>query len=254
MAAHDRSALFGVIAAVVALGSVALCPPASAQGIFERIFSGLRHAVEAPSRLPGSISSFADPLSGLSSANPQQQIRAENGPSKAFCVRTCDGHFFPVQAHAGLSSAESCHAFCPASQTRLYSGSNIDYAVANDGSRYTDLNNAFVYRKQVVDNCTCNGHTSFGLARMDTTSDPTLRPGDVVATESGLMAFTGTRDKVADFTPIDAYRGLSKDSRDKLSDVKIMPPNPGATAVTPATISTAADRRDNDRNSAQLSR
>ena len=171
-------------------------------------------------------------------------------------MRTCDGHFFPVQAHAGLSAAESCRAFCPASQTRLYSGgSNIDYAVASDGSRYADLDNAFVYRKQLVAGCTCNGRDPFGLARVDVNTDPTLRPGDVVATKSGLVAFTGMKNKVADFTPIDSYRGVPKSTRDKLSDVKIMPPNPGAAEVTTATIPTAADRaRDNDRRRAQLSR
>src|SRR5476651_782138 len=184
MAARGKSAVFGVISGAVALGFVALSAPASA-GIFERIFGGLRQAVEAPARLPSSILPFVDPL-----VNPQHQVRGESGPAKAFCVRTCDGHFFPVQAHAGLSAAESCHSFCPASQTRLYSGTNIDYAISNDGSRYADLDTAFVYRKQLVDRCTCNGRTIFGLATMDATADPTLRPGDVVATKTGLMAFT----------------------------------------------------------------
>jgi hypothetical protein len=90
---------------------------------------------------------------------------------------------------------------------------------------------------------------------MDAKADPTLRPGDVIATKTGLVAFTGTKDKVADFTPIDSYRGMSQNARDKLSDVRIMPPNPGAAEVTAATIPTAADRaRDNDRRRAQLSR
>ena len=85
---------------------------------------------------------------------------------------------------------------------------------------------------------------------MEATVDPTLRPGDVVATKTGLMAFTGTKDKVAEFTPANDYRGLSKTSRDKLSDVKIMPPTPVST-VTPAIIPSAADQRgNNDRNQA----
>jgi hypothetical protein len=88
---------------------------------------------------------------------------------------------------------------------------------------------------------------------MDVRSDPTLRPGDVVATKSGLVAFTGTKNSVADFMPIDTYRGMSKNSRDKLSEVKIMPPNPGAAEVTTATIMRISDRaRNNDR--AQASR
>ncbi len=235
------AAAVGFALGLLALGAAST--PASAQGIFERIFGGLRHAVEAP-REPTSISSFADPFANLGGA-PQQ--RADTG-GKAFCVRSCDGHFFPVPAHAGMSAAESCNAFCPASKTRLYSGAGIDNAVASDGSRYADLANAFVYRKQLVAGCTCNGRDAFGLARLDVKNDPTLRPGDIVATKSGLAAYAGTKNNVAEFTPVNAYQGLSKTSRDKLADVKIMPPNPGAVEPAAATITRGSNRaRNNDR-------
>ncbi|MFI4960729.1 MAG: hypothetical protein ACHP82_04670, partial [Hyphomicrobiales bacterium] len=79
-----------------------------------------------------------------------------------------------------------------------------------------------------------------------------LRPGDVVATKSGLVAFTGMKNKIADFTPIDSYRSLSKGARDKLSDIKIMPPNPGAPKV--ALVTLGARARADDNRSAQLSR
>jgi len=237
-----RSAIIGLSLGLLALSAVST--PASAQGIFERIFGGIRHAVEAP-REPTSVSSFADPFANLGGA-PQQ--RADTGGAKSFCVRSCDGHFFPVPAHAGMSAAESCTAFCPASKTRLYSGAGIDNAVASDGSRYADLANAFVYRKQLVAGCTCNGRDAFGLARMAVKNDPTLRAGDLVATKSGLAAYAGTKNNVADFTPINAYQGLSKTSRDKLADVKIMPPNPGAVEPAAATITRVSDRaRSNDR-------
>jgi len=228
--------------------------PASAQGIFERIFSGLRHAVEAPSQQPTNIQAYVDPYTSLARAvDTPPPLRAETGPARAFCVRTSDGFYFPVQAHAGVSAADACRTFCPASQTRLYSGGSIDHAVASNGSRYTDLDTAFLYRKQLVAGSTCNGRDPFGLARVDVNSDPTLRPGDVVATQSGLVAFTGMKNKVADFTPIDSYRGVPKSTRDKLSDVRIMPPNPGAPNVTPVTLTNSARARDDNR-SAQLSR
>ena len=241
MRVRGRNAMIGGIG--LGLMTLGLSTPASAQGIFERIFGGIRHAVET-SREPTNItSSFADPFANLGNRQP----RAEGG-SKAFCVRSCDGHFFPVPAHAGMSATESCNAFCPASKTRLYSGAAIDSAVASDGSRYADLANAFVYRKQLVAGCTCNGRDAFGLARMDVKNDPTLRPGDVVATKSGLAAYAGTKNNVAEFTPINAYHGLSKTSRDKLADVKIMPPNPGAAEPAAATITRVSDRaRNNDR-------
>ena len=243
-------AAIGVLAASLLMLSVPA--PASAQGIFERIFSGLRHALGAPPQPPTNIQAFVDPYTSLARAI-DQPLRAEAGPARAFCVRSCDGRYFPVQAHAGLSAAEACRSFCPASQTRLYSGGTIDYAVTSDGSRYADLDNAFVYRQRLVDGCTCNGRDAFGLAQVDAKSDPTLRAGDVVATKSGLVAFTGAKtNNVAEFTPIDSYRGLNKTSRDKLSEIKIMPPNPGAPELATSAIRPAA--RSDAHQRAQLSR
>jgi hypothetical protein len=240
MGGRNKITTFVVILTATVAGSMAVSAPASAQGLFERIFGGLRHAVSAPARQPSNINSFADPFSSLANAingqpNQERRAAAEFGPSKGFCVRTCDGRFFPVQARAGMSAAESCNAFCPATQTKLYSGGSIDHAVASDGSRYEDLDNAFVYRERLVDGCTCNGKTPYGLARMDVNADPTLRPGDVVATKTGLMAFTGAKDKVANFTPIDSYRGMPQSARDKLADTKILPTSAGADETT-ATI------------------
>jgi hypothetical protein len=247
-----KKAMLRVSAGVFAAGllTFASLAPASAQGIFERIFGGLHRAVEAPAGLPADIRAFADPFAGMRTAPSQ---RTEAAPASGYCVRTSDGFYFPVQAHAGVSAADACHTFCPASQTRLYSGGSIDHAVAADGSRYTDLDTAFLYRKQLVAGSTCNGRDAFGLARVDVNTDPTLRPGDVVATKSGLVAFTGMKNKVADFTPVDNYRGLAKSYRDKLSETKIMPPNPGALKVAPVTLAPTARARDDNR-SAQLSR
>jgi hypothetical protein len=42
--------------------------------------------------------------------------------------------------------------------------------------------------------------------------DPTLRPGDIVATNAGLMAYDGGPNG-STFTPISTYAGLSADLR-----------------------------------------
>jgi hypothetical protein len=251
MAANGKTAILRAAAGVFGLGLALIAAPASAQGIFERIFSGLRQAVEAPARAPININAYSDP--GVGPGDRINSLPPESGPARAFCVRTCDGRYFPVQAHAGASAAESCHAFCPASQTRLYSGTNIDYAMASDGSRYADMDNAFVYRKQLVAGCTCNGRDQFGLAPVDSKTDPTLRQGDIVATKSGLMAVTGGKNNVADFTPVDSYRGISQGAREKLSETKIMPANPGAPNATPVTLGANRPQRD-DRRRVQLDR
>ena len=83
---------------------------------------------------------------------------------------------------------------------------------------------AFVYREKIVPGCTCNGKDAFGLITPRAEDDPTLRAGDIVATKSGLMAYSGTgRGRNAQFTPIDTQRGLSKTVRQKLAETKIDP-------------------------------
>src|SRR5438874_1287610 len=84
----------------------------------------------------------------------------------------------------------------------------IPDAVAPDGKRYSDIENAFLYRQRLVPQCTCNGKDAFGLAAIGVADDPTLRPGDMVATQRGLMAFTGARSRdgeARNFTPVEHY-------------------------------------------------
>jgi hypothetical protein len=212
-------------AGILAAGALtlALCEPASA-GLFERLFGGITHALRAPHRLTDRLREFVEPAAPPYGRGQERTV--ESAPihidrGKTYCVRICDGHFFPVPAHRGLSSAEACRAFCPGSPTKVYSGGTIGDAVAQDGSHYSDLDHAFLYRKHLVAGCTCNGHDPFGLAHVDPHKDPTLRPGDVVATKNGLAAFTGRKDNEANFTPAGDYRHFSQQYRDQLSDMRI---------------------------------
>jgi hypothetical protein len=215
----------GPIAAVAL--TLASLTPASA-GIFESIFGGFFHA-RSPTP-PTTLNAYAEPSDSVSRAAP----RGERGPA------------------SGVSAAEACQAFCPGNRTRLYSGGGIDNAVASDGNRYADLDTAFLYRKELVAGATCNGRDRFGLAHVDVTTDPTLRPGDIVATKTGMVAFTGMKNKVAEFAPINDYRGVPKSTRDKLAGVKIMPHAPGASKLVSLTGQTGVSH--DDSRSAQLSR
>jgi uncharacterized protein DUF2865 len=148
------------------------------------------------------------------------------GASVAYCVRLCDGRYFPIQ-RSGAEPADICNAFCPAAKTKIYLGTAIEYAVANDGKRYSTLDTAFTYRQKVVDGCTCNGKDSFGLARLDLSKDPTLRAGDIVARDGTLMAFKGSKKSTYtadDFTPIQTYAKSDNSLRKRLSNVKVAPP------------------------------
>ena len=207
-----------ILLAALAFGTA---QPASAQRFFEQLFGGSVRREPLPPR----SSSYADPH-----ASPERgdSRRAGGGTSGSyghgtvFCVRTCDGRYFPLQRHAGANPADVCRALCPAAKTMVFSGSRIDGAVAPNGARYADLDQAFAYRDKAVPNCTCNGQDGLGLARIDATADPTLRPGDIVATSAGLATFNGKREAAA-FTPINPSAG---EWARRLSEIKVRPARP----------------------------
>lgn len=144
-----------------------------------------------------------------------------------------------MRVHAGSSPAQMCSAFCPASETKIYRGGNISYAVGPEGTSYSSLKTAFIYRERLVPDCTCNGRDPFGLAHINVDTDPTLRQGDIVATISGFMAYTGApkRGEPGEFTPIQDFRGLGADVKGQLSDTKVAP---AGTTAPPATQPQAA--------------
>jgi hypothetical protein len=165
-------------------------------------------------------------------------------------VRLCDGRYFPIQRHSGASSAQTCSAFCPASVTNIYTGNGIAHAVAPDGKRYSELATAFAYRQKIIPGCTCNGRDAFGLVNTGIADDPTLRPGDIIATNAGLMAYNGGTNG-STFTPISTYAGLSADLRRQLTETRIEPaaegPAPMSYAEAPPTRSTKNKRAQADR-------
>jgi hypothetical protein len=126
---------------------------------------------------------------------------------------------------SAASPVQMCQAFCPASATKVFYGSNIDGATSVTGERYADSANAFSYRKALRADCTCNGRNSSGLAPVDLALDNSLRAGDVVATTEGLVAYSGVRADggTGDFTPIASYPGLTASVRARLGEMKVAP-------------------------------
>jgi hypothetical protein len=226
--------------------------PASAQGhgVFTSLFGTPRPAP------PPSASFYADPNSRYNpfGAMPTEPTAPQvaSAPSVSYCVRLCDGRFFPIQRATGADPVEACNSFCPASRTKIFSGSAIDNAVANDGTRYAKLDTAFVYRARTVAGCTCNGRNAFGLVTTTAADDPTLRPGDIVASDKGFLAYNGGRRQNAEFTPLESYSGLSSELRRKLAGAKIMPRN--ATPVPPQVIAEGVTRASTRDRRVQLTR
>ena len=183
---------------------------ASAQSLFEALFGGLRRAV---TRAPA----FADPSQDSRTGEPYV------GATSGNCVRLCDGRHFPVSGRGRMTAAEMCRSFCPAAPTQVFSSGAIDRAIGPNGRRYSELPNAFVYREKLVPDCTCDGKSPTGLVRFEETEDPTLRPGDIVATGQGLMVYGGDGRHAGGYTPISTSPSLSPKLREQLTATRVAP-------------------------------
>src|SRR5215216_3333709 len=121
--------------AAVTLSSVAVVATAAqAQDFFSALFGGFGRGRPPMIRFPF-------PEEGGPFA-PQVE-RPRYGGGQAYCVRTCDGRYFPIAGSDNQSRAASCSSLCPASETRVVYGSGIDNAATEVGKPYSELPNAF---------------------------------------------------------------------------------------------------------------
>jgi hypothetical protein len=121
------------------------------------------------------------------------------GTYRTVCVRTCDGYFFPVSYstvadHFG-EDQRTCQRMCPASEAVLYSyrnsGEDITQAVSISGRTYTELPNAFRYRREFTPNCSCRRPgQSWADALKNSDDSSTLEQGDIVVTEQNSKALS----------------------------------------------------------------
>jgi hypothetical protein len=200
-----RSVRLIALGTVAVLGASMVAPAAQAGDFLSALFGAF--GVRRP-QVPAISLPFATEDNSLV---PQGDARSRTyGGGQAFCVRTCDGRYFPVSASDSQSRAASCNSFCPASETKVVYGSNIDNAATETGKPYSELPNAFRYRNELVAGCTCNGKDQIGLAPVKIENDPTLRKGDIVAGAGGLMVAGRGADKRGaslNFSPVpDAVR------------------------------------------------
>jgi hypothetical protein len=180
-------------AAAAFIGVCALAPAAQAQDFFSQLFGGApRQRTQPYISMP-----FSDEgqIESRGYARGEGRVRYSGGGGQAFCVRTCDGRYFPVSGPDNATRVASCNSFCPASETKVFSGSSIDYATADNGKSYSDLPNAFRFRNEIVSGCTCNGKDQMGLAPVKIENDPTLRKGDIVAGDNGLLVAGRSADR-----------------------------------------------------------
>jgi hypothetical protein len=183
--------------ALAIVGVLAAAPTAQARDFLSSLFGAFS---DNPSLAPSQPARSA-PLPFASEGDlfgrPAEQTRprVSYGGGQAYCVRSCDGRYFPISASDGQSRAASCSSFCPASETKVVYGSSIDLAATEHGKSYSELPNAFRYRTEIVAGCTCNGKDQLGLAPIKIEDDPTLRKGDIVAGTNGLVVAARVADR-----------------------------------------------------------
>ena len=198
--------VFCILAGALNSGMIA---QANAEDFFSALFGAHRTATrsESETSTPLSFATEGDYGRLPRPSEPARPRLGYAGGSQAFCVRTCDGRYFPVTASDGQSRAASCNSFCPASETKIFYGGSIDRAVTEDGKSYSELPNALRYRNEIVAGCTCNGKDQVGLGSIKIENDPTLRKGDIVADAAGLMVAGRSADKRGaslDLSPVSA--------------------------------------------------
>jgi hypothetical protein len=179
------------LGATAALALSAWVPSAQAEDFFSALFGGFGGGMRRAAPFPLPFGSEGMPMA----PGERGRTRVITYGGQAFCVRTCDGRYFPVSGSDNQSRAAACSSFCPASATKLVYGSNIDDAETEAGKPYSELPNAFRYRDEIVAGCTCNGKDPVGLARVTIEDDSTVRKGDLVAGTQGLMVAGRSADR-----------------------------------------------------------
>ncbi len=93
----------------------------------------------------------------------QRQSRVGGSTYRTLCVRACDGYYFPISDKVTRAKFNTdsiaCLQRCTGGEARLFvhrnPGQKISSAVDLQGNRYVELDNAFRYRKELVEGCGC---------------------------------------------------------------------------------------------------
>lgn len=184
--------------AVILVAAMVSGAPAQARDFFTNFMSAFTGS-NAHSNAPEP--STALPFANDSDPTAQPEPPKYSQGAAAYCVRTCDGRYFPISSSGG-DRTKTCNSLCPASETKVVYGGGIDHAFTDKGQPYSALPNAFRYRNESVAGCTCNGSTNGGLAKIDIKDDPTVRRGDQVANADGKLTYAPkTVASAASYTP-----------------------------------------------------
>jgi hypothetical protein len=156
--------LRGVLLSLGALVALSLwLPPAHAEGFFSKLFGWAsprrsERTIEPPTWNFGYGGQRFEYGRGFGDYGwPQDHARY-----RTLCVRTCDGFYFPIGDNVGrerlYQDARTCTARCDGESVLYYypvNGGSVETMVDMRGRPYAQMPNAFLYRKTLVQGCTC---------------------------------------------------------------------------------------------------
>ena len=122
---------------------------------------------------------------------------SQGGTYTTLCVRTCDGYYYPISfATTPSRFAEDeavCKATCPASDAALYvrrTTEDVRTATSISGRPYTELPNAFRYRQQFDQACSCRKVGQSWADALGQVKDNSVQSGDIVVTDEKSKALS----------------------------------------------------------------
>jgi hypothetical protein len=219
---RNRPFLTG-LQALLALGLLLAPGAGQAEGLLEFLFGSdpepaARQAPlrrdSAPSRRAKSRGAvgelrFAKPRDGVPGGGNGFSSEPSAG---GFCVRTCDGYYFPLIKSTKASRQQSCELACPSAPMEIYDGSTIESARNYKGQRYSALPVAFAFRDKARTKCACNDpQSSQAFFERTARNDPTLQSGDIIVEENGAFVYRGTN-----LVPLSSASFMSSQIRDRL--------------------------------------
>lgn len=147
--------------ALAVMLAVPLATPAAAQGLLQSLF-GLGSSPPprpVPQYYPQRpVSPYYTPFRSA----PGSGVESGGGGSyRTVCVRMCDGYYFPISHGVSRShftrDAAACQSSCGSEARLFYAPSNgsADDFVDLGGRSYSQIPNAFKYRKALSPSCAC---------------------------------------------------------------------------------------------------
>jgi hypothetical protein len=177
------------LACLLALWTLVLAQPAGAQDLLDFLFGPDQETpAQRETKRPSGDVSFGP-------KRPAKKAAGAGGGrggthAGGYCVRTCDGYFFPLVKSSRATRQQSCNFACPSATVEIYDGPNIESARNARGETYKALVEQIAGRGEASGRCSCNDpSTSAAYSREAARTDPTLQTGDFVIEDEGPLVF-----------------------------------------------------------------